>query len=197
MSFAMSSIAMQGAGVAMSTVGAYNAAQGQQISLNGQASLSDINAQMAEFSAESSIYAGQRKQQSVLLQGAQLKSTQRASMAANGIDLGSQTATNILTSTDVMKEIDSNTIAANALREAWGYRTQAVNQTNDALIKRATANGISPSMAAMTTMISGAGKVASSWYSMNKSGAFGGGSNPYAGNADGTNLTSGTSGMAD
>jgi hypothetical protein len=39
----------------------------------------------------------------------------------------------VLTSTDVMGQIDKNTIAANAVRSAWGYRTQATSFQNEAL----------------------------------------------------------------
>ena len=106
------------------------------------------------------------------LQTSQLKGRQRASLAANGIDLGSQTAVNILTTTDVMGEIDANTVAANAVRSAWGYRTQGQNFKNDAAMKRVTARTINPGMAAATTLMSEAGQVAAAWYGLNKAGAF-------------------------
>ena len=71
-------------------------------------------------------------------------------------------------STDIMKEIDRNTVEANAVRSAWGYRTQAVNSQNDALIKRATADTISPFGSATTSLMGSAGNVATSWYQLNK-----------------------------
>lgn len=167
-----SALALQGAGAAASSVGSYFAAQSQKNALNAQADTADINARMAESTAQSALYQGQSQEISARLKTAQLKSSQRASMAANGIDLGSDTATNILTSTDTMGDIDANTIAANAVRLAFGYRTQATNFQNDALMRRANASGISPMASATSTLLTGAGQVASSWYSMNKAGMF-------------------------
>lgn len=172
MSFAVASVTMMGAGVAMQTIGARSSAIGQQNALRGNADLSDINARLAELGAQSTMLAGTRQAGSILLKGGQLKGSQRANMAANGIDLGSDSAVNILTSTDVMKEIDADTAMANAVRSAWGYRTQATNYTNDANIKRSMADAINPNQQAFATFLSGAGQVASSWYSLNKVGAM-------------------------
>jgi len=167
-----SALALQGAGAAASTVGSYFAAQSQKSALNAQADVADINARMAESTAQSALYQGQQQEISSRLKTGQLKSSQRVSMAANGIDLGSGTATNILTTTDTMGEIDANTIAANAVRSAFGYRTQATNFQNDALTKRATGSAISPISSAVGTLLTGAGQVAGSWYAMNKAGAL-------------------------
>jgi hypothetical protein len=93
-------------------------------------------------------------------------------LAANGVDLGEGSAANILTTTDVMGEIDANTIAGNAVRSAWGYRTQAVNQTNQALTSRTAAGAINPGQAGFTSLLTGAGSVASNWYRYDKAGAF-------------------------
>lgn len=166
-------LAFQGAGAGYSTVGSYFAAQSQKSALNAQAGFDDINARMAESTAQSALYQGQQQEIQSRLNTAQLKSSQRTSMAANGIDLGSGTATNILTTTDTMGDIDANTIAANAVRSAFGYRTQATNFQNDALMKRATAGAISPISSAVGTLLTSGGQVASNWYSMNKAGAFG------------------------
>mgnify|MGYP000978178157 FL=1 len=162
----------QGAGVATSAAGAYYTAKGEKLALQGQADLAETNARVAELSAQSAIRQGQKAEQSVRLRTANLKSSQRASMAANGIDLGSETAVNILTSTDVMGEIDANTVAANAARSAWGYRTEGVNFRNDALLKRSSAGSINPMMRTGTTLLTGATDVAKSYYMLDKVGAF-------------------------
>jgi hypothetical protein len=75
-------------------------------------------------------------------------------------------------STDIMKEIDANTLTANAARSAWGYRAQAVNFQNEALTQRATAKAIRPGMSAMSSLLGSAASVAGSWYDLNKSGAL-------------------------
>lgn len=169
---AATSLALMAAGAASNVVGSYQSAKGQQSALRFQADIADQNARIAELGAQSELQRGQREEQATRLKTAQLKSTQRVAMAANGIDLGEGSATDILTSTDVMGEVDANTIAANAVRSAWGYRTQGMNAKNEALMKRATASGISPGMAATSSLLGSAGQVAGAWYSLNKAGAF-------------------------
>ncbi|MDR0380357.1 MAG: hypothetical protein LBI62_10540 [Candidatus Accumulibacter sp.] len=71
-----------------------------------------------------------------------------------------------------MKTLDANTLIANAVRNAWGYRAQATNYQNEALMARAQAKGISPDRSAMSSLLGSAGRVASSWYAFSKAGAF-------------------------
>jgi hypothetical protein len=165
-------LGMQGIGAIMSMIGAYSSSQGQKSSLGFQADLAAINATTAERAAQAAMLQGQHEEQHQMLATAQLKSTQQVGFAANGIDLGEGSAARVLTSTDVMGEIDKNTIAANAVRRAWGYRTQAVNFQNDALMKNSAASAISPLMSAGTSMLNSAGSVAQNWYALNKSGAM-------------------------
>lgn len=163
---------MQGVGAASSAVGAYYGAQSQKQSLELQGNLADINARMSESTAQQTLLTGQREEQKSRIATANLKSTQRASLAANGVDLGEGSAAQILTSTDVLGEIDANTVQANAVRSAWGYRTQAVNQSNQTLLSRASADAINPGQSAVTSLLGSAGSVASSWYQYSKAGAF-------------------------
>jgi hypothetical protein len=172
MSFASASMAMQGIGAASSVVGSYYAAESQKSSLGFQAGIADINARMAEQSAQGELLRGEREYQSSRLRTAQLKGRQRASLAANGVDLGVGSAAEILTSTDVMGETDANTIQANAIKSAWGHRTQATSQQNDALMKRASASSISPGSAAFSSLLSEGGKMGSSYLGMKKDGLF-------------------------
>lgn len=161
---------MQGAGAGSSAVGSYYGAKSQQSSLNLQAGLSDINARMSESAAQQTLLAGQRDEQKSDIATANLKGAQRASMAANGIDLGVGTAAQLLTSTDTLGEIDANTIQSNAVRNAMGYRTQAVNQTNQANMSRAAAGAISPMSSTFTSLLGSAGSVASNWHQYDNAG---------------------------
>ena len=165
---------LQLGGLLTSGVGSYYSAQSQRSALRFQAEMAAINARMAESSAQQELARGQQQVGALTLKAGQLKGSQRAAMAANGIDLGQGSAAEIQASTDIMKEIDANTIEANAVRSAWGYRTQGVNYQNQALMARASASGISPLGAAATSLLGGAGQVASNWYQLNKSGALAG-----------------------
>lgn len=145
-------------------IGSYYQAQAMSNNLKFQADMANINAQISETNAKAVLLSGQRAQQNVRLRTAKLKSGQRVAMAANGIDLGSTTAVNVLTSTDLMGEIDANTVEANAIRAAFGYRTQSVNDMNTARLSSAVADGISPLGSATGSLLGNAGSVADSWY---------------------------------
>lgn len=89
--------------------------------------IGEINARLAEMAAETEQTRGQIEYGSFTLKKGRLKSSQRANLAANGVDLGVGSAAEELTSTDLMGEIDGQTIISNAVRAAWGYQTQASN----------------------------------------------------------------------
>lgn len=171
---AAAALALQGGGAISSGLGAYYGAQSRKQELELNASLADVNARMSESSAQQTLLTGQREEQKSMIATANLKGTQRASLAANGVDLGVGSAANILTTTDVMGEVDANTIHASAVRSAFGYRTQAMNQTNQALMSRASASSINPEQAAATSLLGSAGSVATSWYRFKKDGALNG-----------------------
>ena len=170
---AQASMVGQIGGAATSAIGSYFGAATQKAVLNGQASVADSNARISELGAQSALMQGQQQVGALTLKAGQLKSSQRTAMAANGVDLGAGNAAELQASTDIMKEIDANTLTANAVRSAWGYRTQAMNFKNEALTRRASAGAISPGMAAASSLLGSAGSVASSWYGMNKAGMFG------------------------
>ena len=169
----MASLGMQAAGAAMGTVGSYYSAQNTKSNLQMQANLADTNAQIAELGAQSALAQGAKEEQRSRLQTTALKKSQRVAMAANGVDLGQGSAAEILTSTDLMGDIDANTIKANAVRNAWGYRTQATNYQNQALMNRASAGAISPGAGAVASLLGSAGSVGRSWYQLNQAGAKG------------------------
>lgn len=149
-------------------IGSYYQAQAMSNNLEFQADMAKINSNISEINAQATLLAGQRAEQNVRLRTAKLKSSQRVSMAANGIDLRSKSATNVLTTTDYMGEIDAQTVEQNAIRAAFGYRTQSVNDMNTARISAATAEGISPFGSASTALLANAGKVADGWYRYSK-----------------------------
>lgn len=153
----------------VSAFGAYSSARSTKNTLEFQAKMSEINARQAENQAQSILYAGERQIGQITLRAGKVKSAQKASMAANGIDLGEGNAAEVVATTDLMKEIDSLTINANTVRQAWAARTQSVNYENQALLSRTSADTISPMMAAAPSMLNTATTVASSWYSNSRS----------------------------
>lgn len=160
---AFASAALQTGGMITSAIGSYNSAQISKINLNTQATIAESNARIAELGAQSALMRGQKQASGLMLKAGQLKSRQRASMAANGVSLGEGNAVELQASTDIMAQIDKNTIETNAVYEAFGYRSNAVNYQNDALMRRASASAISPMGAAAGTLLGSAGSVASAW----------------------------------
>lgn len=166
-------LAAQGAGSLMSAMGARSSAKAQKSAMQAEAMLEETNAKVQEMNAQAELAAGQREEQKILLAKSQLKGSQKVAFAANGIALDTDptsTVNNVLTSSDVLGEIDANTVAANAIRSAWGYRIESVNHTNNALLKRAGAKAISPNKAFLTSILGSATSMATNYYSMNKAG---------------------------
>lgn len=165
-------------GAVQSGFGAYFTAQSAQRNLEFQADMGtinarigEINARMAENTAQSIMRAAEQSEGQIGLRAGKAKGSQRASQGARGVVAGVGNAAEEIATTDLMKETDILTINANATRAAWGARmggvnamTGVVNAQNDALVKRATAEGISPYSAAATSLIGSAATVANSWY---------------------------------
>lgn len=164
MSAANLSLGMQAAGAVSEAIGGFYSSKMTKNQLAFEADISRINARLAELGARTALENGQKQVASLTLQAGQLKSRQRASMAANGIDLGEGSAAEIQASTELMKQIDMQTLEANAVRSAWGYRIEGSNLQSAALMKDGSAAGTSPLMAGASSLLTGAGKVASSWY---------------------------------
>ena len=162
-------------GVASSAIGGYYGAQTQKINMGAQAAMAESNARIAEAGAQSVLLQGRQQAGALTLQAGQLKSRQRVALAANGVDLGVGSAAELQASTDVMAGIDANTLLANAVRSAWGYRAQGVNYQNEALVARASAKAVKPGAGLAASLLSGASNVAASWLAMKGAGMFDGG----------------------
>lgn len=171
MSFATVAVAMSAAGAVNGAISAGANARAQARQLAFEADMSDLNARMAETAAQRTLEAGGREAQRSRMQTAALKGRQRAAMAANGLALDEGSPLNVLTATDYIGEMDANTIEANAIAAAWGQRVDATNQRGAATRSRAAAGTINPTAATASSLIGSAGQVASSWYSLGKTGA--------------------------
>lgn len=161
---------LQVGGAVVGAIGAIASVASQRLALRGAAAIAEINAGVAERAAQQEMQRGQDLIAQATERAGQVKGAQRAAMAANGIDLGEGSAAEILTSTDLAKEHDMQTIEANAVRAAWGHRMNATSLTNQARTDRAGADSMSPLLAGTSSLLSSAGQIAGSWYAMNKNG---------------------------
>jgi hypothetical protein len=147
-----------------SGISAYWNAKSQKNTLKASARLADVDARSAELSAQSELLRGERQVGALTMQAGQVQARQRAAIAANGFDLAVGSAAELQATTDVIKEMEVNTLLANAVRGAWGHRMQAQESTNQADMMRATASAINPTLIAENSFLMGAAQVAPQWY---------------------------------
>ena len=155
---------LQLSGLISSTIGAYKKSSGEQQGYEFQSAVARNNAGLSEIQRKDALLRGQSTEQNVRLRTAQVGGTQRASLAARGIDIGEGSPLNILTDTAFMGERDALTARDNAAKEAWGFQVQGQNHADNAALLDWRASQISPAGDAINTLITGAGKVAAGWY---------------------------------
>lgn len=159
-------------GVLNGAIGSYYSAKASQSNLRFQADMAEINARTAESNAQSILRQGEKQIGQVTMRAGKVKSSQRAAMAANGVDLSEGNAVEVQASTDIIKEMDALTINASAVQAAGAARTQGVNQSNQALIGRTSANNMNPGSMAFSTLLSNASMVAGTWFRDPKYGTY-------------------------
>lgn len=155
---------LQLAGMAVSAYGAYQQSVATKNAYEYQAKVAQNNAQIARWQAEDAVTRGQKEEANHRLKLAQMAGSQRASMAARGLDLGTGSALDILTGTEFMGEMDALTIRDNAGREAWAYSNKGNEYEANAELMRYRADSESPWMAAGASLLTQGGAVAEKWY---------------------------------
>lgn len=146
----MISLGLSAAGAATSAIGAY-----QQAKVAGD--VAARNAKIADLQAEDALRRGENEAAELRRRAAATKSAQRVSLAAKGLDLTYGTAADLQDQTDFFGESDVATIRTNARKEAWARRSQGATFQAEALSSR-------PWLSAGSTLLAGAGQVASRWY---------------------------------
>jgi hypothetical protein len=170
---AAASLAVQSIGAVTSAVGAAYSASAQKMGFKLDATIAGINAERSRDNAREAMREGYQAEVRQRLQTGMIKGAQRAAMGANNVDMTTGSAANRLVSTDYMGEADAQTIRLNAARAASGYRVEASNQDIRATMDRGAAKGINPLLTGVTSLLGSASSIASNWYGMKQSGAFG------------------------
>lgn len=121
-------------GIALSayqTVSGFQSAQRQASAASAQGqyqkTIFDQNAKMADLQATDALQRGQLAEQRSRLETRQQIGSTRADLAAQGIDVGSGSAADVQASQAGVGELDALTIRNNAAREAYGYKVEALN----------------------------------------------------------------------
>lgn len=157
---------LAGAMLASAGAGLY-AADTQKKAGQYQAEVANQNAELDELRASNAATIGSIEEERHRAKVRQMAGSQRANMAAQGIDLQSGTAEALLDETYTMGEVDALTIRHNAMQEAWGYRVSASNNRNSG-----TAAKWLGKRQATGTYLSTAASVGSMGYQGYTSGAF-------------------------
>jgi hypothetical protein len=131
---------------------AYRKAKQEKNILNLQADLMELQAQSFQTAADDVMRAGHQASASVSYQTGQAKSSVRASQGASGVRVGATgSSAETLASFDIVKEIQTNQIMANAVAQSFGYRRKALDVQHRADAIRRAADSISPWASAITT----------------------------------------------
>lgn len=159
--FGYGSLIAQGISNTIQAFGSFGITRHQNAIAQSQANIARLNAQMMEWQAQSRLRSNEKDQMRLTMQAGQTKASQRAALAANGIAVGEGSAAELQASTDIIKEIDSNQMTANARREAWGMRMQAASYEGQALM--AEAQKKNKWLTFGTTLLQGASQVANTY----------------------------------
>lgn len=113
-------------------------AQGSAIREKGrfESAQAIVNARLAELQAEDAIRRGDIAVDDFRKSASQVIGTQRAALAAEGRDLGSGTASEIIRQSEEVSREDAERIRTNAFREAFGFRAQAIDLRSQARFTR-------------------------------------------------------------
>jgi hypothetical protein len=132
-------------------IGTYTQMQAARNNAAYEASIANQNAAIAEAQAVSVGHQGTNEQTQIRQKAAQVTGSQKASFAANGLDIQAGSPLSILEDTAFLSEQDIQTSRYNTAMQMWGlenqanqYRAQAKNaiQTGKNASKSALLNGI-------------------------------------------------------
>lgn len=153
-----------GAGVAyMSSQNAAAAAKKQQ---DYNAQVADNNQVLADRAAKDALARGATADQQKANATNALLGRQRTAFAANGVDANSGSAVDLESDTASAGALDQLNISASSQREAAGYNQQSLNYGDQAKLDEAAGQDAldAGNLKGASTLIGGAGQVASNWY---------------------------------
>ena len=117
--------------------------------------VAESNARFLDLQAEDSLNRGEKAASRIKREAGSFQSSQRAGYAGQNVDVNSGAALEAQLDTAQMGELDALTVKNNAWREAWGYKTQAINERGKGRMARLTSK-----TEANQTLINGGFKMA-------------------------------------
>lgn len=170
----IASLAMTVASTAASAYSAKQQASAEDAADSYKATVAKNNQIVANQYAAQATADGENQVAAKQQQTAQMIGGERASMAANGVDLDSGSALRIQGDTAKLGEVDALTIRNNAARAAYGYELQGLSYGQQATLDESAASNASTAgnLNAFSSVIGGASSVAGKWTQYQTSGVF-------------------------
>lgn len=165
---------------ALAAASAYQASSSRKATAQYQSEVAANNAKVADIQAADAKERGDTAAAQVRRKYAALIGTQRASLAARGLDISDGSANATIQDSVYFDGVDQQTTKANAAREAWGYQVRAQSMRGDAAAYKAGADAENPLLSAGMA----GGTVAARWYQGGGGGGGGGGQSGYYGGMD-------------
>jgi hypothetical protein len=144
---------LQAFGAGYSALSARTQAQGQKNLLGYEAQVAGNQAAIAGYQADIAQQVGAAREQDSRLQTAAQFGSERAHMAAGGIDLGQGSATDVLASTEYMGERNAMMIRDDTNRQVWQDRNQQSMYQSEQQAKLAQMDAINPDRAAFGSLL--------------------------------------------
>lgn len=151
------------ASLVLTGIGGVTTYRAQRAAADTAEQIAEQNAGIARQQAEQERQIGNIEEERQLRRVRAALGTQRATLAANGLDINTGTALDLQAETAGFGMADALNIRTNALRRAWGFEVDAVNSTNEG---RARAAGYRND--AMGTLITTGASLAGDWSNMPK-----------------------------
>jgi len=167
---AVVSIAATAAGAGIAAFGQKKQATAQNASIDYNAQIMENNAKISEIKAQDEIDQGEQEVSDLQERLSLVKGSQRASFAGAGVLVDTGSPLDVLDDTQAQGDLDAMTLRGNASRRAWGHNVNAYNQRGQANINRRSKT--SGNIGVASTLLSGAGRVASQYGAAKNQGIF-------------------------
>lgn len=125
----------------------------QREAANAEARAAETNAAIADAQAEQARQIGNLEEQKVLREVRRTLGAQRAAFGAGNVDPAMGTALDLQAETAREGAIDAMTVRANAMRQAWGFQSEASQYREGARVSRRAGQ-----MAQRTTLLTSASR---------------------------------------
>lgn len=158
-------IGASGLGGVTGAIGSVFGGEAQKSMYEYQAAVARINAGIAEQNASYAIAAGEAEaQQQGMKTRAEIGQT-RATQGASGLDVNRGSAVDVRASEAEVGAMDQAMVRANAQRQAYGYRVQAMQETAQAQLDQMAGQNAQTAgiIGSFTSLLGGASGVSSKW----------------------------------